>query len=66
MNEFEAQLKITEVIKQTLIGLYEGLSPEGEDMMGDAADIIVEALGLEVQSVAGAVASLTVDLSDPA
>lgn len=66
MNEFEAQLKVTQLIKDVLTSLSEApLSQEEQDSMGDVADMVVEALGLTVVSVEGSTATLTVDLSDP-
>lgn len=52
MNEYEARLAIQTVIRDVLLDLSEEpLSPDETELMGDVADMILEALELEVVGV---------------
>lgn len=64
MNEFEARLEVMNRMRDVLVSLSEAdPTPEEIDAMGDVAEILVEAIGLEVVGTDGPliIAHLTIE-----
>ena len=64
MNEFEARLEVINRMRDVLVSLSEvDPTPEEVDAMGDVAEILAEAIGLEVVGTDGPliIAHLTVE-----
>lgn len=71
MNEHEARLGIVTRIAEVLLDLAQDGLEEGDDLdemrdaMSDAAELVMEALGVEVVSVEGSTALIRVSNIDP-